>query len=268
MIIEQTLDILKSRHKSRIENLTLIKVHMGMHLSAVQLSDGSCGVAGNAPNNGQHAPRKKERDFGDFTPNQIGGRKVLELLETTKQGPIIDTLKIAVLNALSSGLLADSGYTVMEDKDPMELLDLSQTRKITIVGAFQSYIRTLAAAGHHLRVLEMNEESLGEELKKFYVPAQEYPSVIPDSDVVIITGLTLVNHTIDGLLSHIKPGAQVVVTGPSANILPEVLFSNGVTIIGATRITDPEMLFSTVSEGGSGYHLFRYGARKICVVKG
>ncbi len=268
MIIEQTLDILKSRHQSRIENLTLMKVRLGMHLSAVQLSDGSCGVAGNAPGNGQHAPRKKERDFGDFTPNQIRGRKVLDLLETPKQGPIIDTLKIAVLNAISTALLAEADYTVIEDKDPIELLDLTQKRKITMVGAFQSYIRNLSAAGHQLQVLEMNADSMGEDLQKYYVPAHEYPSVIPDSDVVIITGLTLVNQTIDGLLSHITPGTEVVVSGPSANILPEVLFSNGVTIIGATRITDPEILFSTVGEGGSGYHLFRYGARKICVVRG
>ncbi len=268
MILEQTLELLKSRHKERIEPITLSDLRLGMHLSAVKLSDGSCGVAGTVAGNVHHAPRKKERDYGDFTPNQIRGRKVQDLLETTKQGPIIDTMKVAVLNAISSGLLSDSDYTVIEDKDPIELLDLTQKRKITLVGAFQSYIRNLSAAGHQLRVLEMNADSMGEDLQKYYVPAHEYPSVISDSEVVIITGLTLVNQTIDGLLSQLTPGTQVVVTGPSANILPEVLFSNGVTIIGATRITDPEMLFSTVSEGGSGYHLFRYCARKICVVKG
>ncbi|TVQ16438.1 MAG: hypothetical protein EA361_04210, partial [Bacteroidetes bacterium] len=175
MVIQQTLELLKSRHKARIEQLTLSDVRLGMHLSAVKLSDGICGVAGNAPGNGHHAPRKRERDFGDFTPNQIRGRKVLDLLETTKQGPIIDTLKIAVLNAISSGLLADSDYTVIEDKDPIELLDLTQKRKITLVGAFQSYIRNLSAAGHQLRVLEMNADSLTGDLQKYYVPAHEYP---------------------------------------------------------------------------------------------
>jgi len=30
----------------------------------------------------------------------------------------------------------------------------------------------------------------------------------------------------------------------------------------------PEILFSLVREGGTGYHLFEYCAQKICILKG
>ncbi|MBK7711175.1 MAG: hypothetical protein IPJ37_09670 [Bacteroidales bacterium] len=45
------------------------------------------------------------------------------------------------------------------------------------------------------------------------------------------------------------------------------MFENKVNIIGAVRITKPEVLFNIVSEGGTGYHLFEYCAQKICILK-
>jgi hypothetical protein len=38
-------------------------------------------------------------------------------------------------------------------------------------------------------------------------------------------------------------------------------------MIGASRITRPEILFEIVGEGGTGYHLFEYCAQKICILK-
>ena len=269
-IIHQTIRELKTGFAGSIAPLTIVDVHIGMHLSAIELSDGSCGVAGTAENSGAHAPERRERDFGAFTPNQIRGQNVLALLESEKASPVVDTLKIAVLNAISSALLASSSHKIVEDKDPVDLLDLGNSKSVALVGAFRSYMKKIAdaGAGIRLQVLEFKKEALPEEFQQHYVPAADYQRVLPASDVVIITGLTLVNGTIDGLLSSIRPGAEVVVTGPSANIIPDVLFDNGVTMIGATRITDRDMLFSTVGEGGSGYHLFRYCARKITIVKG
>jgi len=90
--------------------------------------------------------------------------------------------------------------------------------------------------------------------------------VIPDSEIIIITGMTLVNNTIDNLLSFVPRDSTVVVTGPSGSIIPDILFKYNVKIIGATRITNPALLFEIAGEWGAGYHLFRYCAEKICVL--
>ncbi|MFA6404220.1 MAG: DUF364 domain-containing protein [Salinivirgaceae bacterium] len=188
------------------------------------------------------------------------------MLETNKTSPVIDTLKIAVLNAISSQLISGSNYKVLENTDPIDLIDLSLKKTITIVGGFQTYIQKIAETPNKLYVLELNESALSEDQKQFYIPANDYEKVLPISDIVIITGLTLVNNTIDGLLSSIKPNTQVIVTGPSSSIIPDILFRNKVTIIGATQITDPDMLFTIVSEAGAGFHLFKYCAQKICII--
>ena len=135
-------------------------------------------------------------------------------------------------------------------------------------GAFHSYIRKISETPNKLFVLEKNKEALPAEYKKFFVVADDYKTILPDSDIVIITGQTLVNNTIDYLLRAISPGAQVIVTGPSGSIIPDILFENGVSIIGASRITKPEILFDIVSDGGTGFHLFEYCARKISILKG
>jgi uncharacterized protein (DUF4213/DUF364 family) len=209
---------------------------------------------------------KKNRDYGDFSPLKIIGQNVINLFETNKNSRLIDTLKIAVLNAISSKLITTSEYKIIENSDPIELIDLHSNKTITVVGAFQTYIQKISENNNKLYVLELNENMISEEHKKYYIPAEKYPDILPSSDIVIITGLTLVNNTIDGLLASVSPHTQVIVTGPSSSIIPDVLFENKVSIIGATRITDPDLLFSIVGEAGAGFHLFRYCAQKISIL--
>jgi uncharacterized protein (DUF4213/DUF364 family) len=265
MILDKTITFLKEKYIEQIENLKIDEVRIGALLSAVKLSDGSYGVASTLQTNQHHCSRDN-RDFGDFTPTRIQGQKVVSLFEVNKKSNIIDTLKIAVLNALSSTILKNEKYKILEDVDPISLIDLGSNKTITIVGAFRSYIELIATTSNKLHVLELTKEAFDDDYVKYYVPAHEYTRIIPQSDVVIITGLTLVNNTIDGLLSVIKPTTKVIVTGPSSSIIPDVLFDNKVNIIGATRITKPEILFALVSEFGAGFHLFKYCAQKICIL--
>src|SRR4030042_893238 len=266
MIIEQTLKFLNSKYRDKIENLTIADVRRGISMTAVKLSDGSCGVASTLSNDHQHCS-KSEREYGDFAPLKIKGQQVWNLFETNKDSGIITTLKIACLNAISSGIISSGNYKILENCDPVDLIDLNIPRTITIVGAFQSYISKISGTSNRLYVLEMDENALKEQQKQYYVPASEYTRVFPESDIVIITGLTLVNNTIDSLLSAVPDKAFVIVVGPSGSNIPDILFANKLNIIGATRITRPDVLFDLISEGGGGYHLFEYCAQKICILR-
>jgi uncharacterized protein len=266
MIIDQTYDLLVNKNKTLFEKLIITDVRIGLYLTVVRLSDNSIGTSATL-NDSHHACSKSERDFGDFTPLKIKGQKAVNILGTSKESSLILSLKTAVLNAISSTIISSGNYNIVDNCDPIELIDLNSRKTITIVGAFQSYIRKIAGTNNKLCILELDENALAPVYKKFYIPADEYYKILPDSDIVIITGQTLVNRTIDDLLSAISPGAQVIITGPSSNIVPDILFENKVSIIGAVRITDPRLLFDIVSEGGAGFHLFEYCAKKICILK-
>lgn len=265
MILDQTYDLIKTKHKDYLNNLIISDVRVGVFLTAVLLSDGSSGTAGTNIDFHSHC-YKKDRDFGNFSPAKIKGQKVVDLFEDHSGLKIRDTLKAAVLNAVSSKLISKSEYKILEGTDPIELVDLTPPKTITIVGAFQSYIKKVAASKNKLYVLELDEDALNEDQKQYYVPAEEYVNVIPESDIVIITGLTLVNNTLDDLLKAVSPNAEVIVTGPSSSLIPDVLFKNHVKILGLTKITDTKLLFEVVEEAGTGFHLFKYCAEKYCIV--
>jgi len=265
MILDETYSLLKTRYSSLIESLTISEVRIGLYLTAVKLSDGSIGVAGTLKGEAHHCVKEK-RDFNGFTPTKITGKRVIDLFETPKNTGIINSLRIAVLNAISSTFISNGKYKVIENSDPIELVDLTPRKTITIVGAFHSYIQKISGTDNQLYVLEFDENTLTDEHKKHFIPAEEYHKIVPVSDVVIITGSTLVNNTVDGLLSVVSPNTQLIVTGPSSSLIPDLLFQNKVSILGGTRITNPGLLFDLVSESGTGYHLFKYCAQKICIL--
>jgi uncharacterized protein len=267
MIIEKTYELLKNIYGINLEKLIISDAIIGIHLTAVRLSDNSIGTSATLANDHPFY-EKSDRDFGDFTPLKIKGQRVLDIIETKKESNTLSSLKTAVLSAISFKVISSGNYKIIENCDPIQLIDLNSRKTITIVGAFQSYIRKISETENKLFVLELNENALGHGQKKFFVPASEYNKILPTSDIVIITGQTLVNRTIDDLLSSISPGTQVIVTGPSSSILPDILFDNKVSIIGAIRITKPEILFDIIREGGTGFHLFEYCAQKICIFKG
>lgn len=266
MILEKTIDLIKTRYSDKLKNLTVTDVILGVYMTVIRLSDRSCGVA--STDIESHPPCcKQDRDFGDFTPTKIIGQNVIDLLESEKPLKVLDTLKVSALNAISQQIISESGHRILQDTDPIDLVDLNSQKTITLVGGFHSYIQKIAETDNKLYVLELDENALRDDQKKFFVPAVKFAEVLPKSDTIIITGLTLVNNTIDGLIDSIVPGSQVIVAGPSSSLLPDVLFENKVNIIGATWITDPDLAFKVAGQAGSGYHLFRYCARKICILR-
>lgn len=265
MMIDEINQHLFENYADYLSGLTIAGVSVGLFMAAVQLSDGSIGIASAEADQQIHCS-KKDRDFGEFTPLRILGRNVSDLLQSPKQTSLVRTLKVAVLNAISSELLKSERYQVLSNTDPVDLLDLSGLKTITIVGAFQSYVRKIAATRNHLHVLELNEQALMPEHRRYFVRAGEYAKVLPDSDMVIITGLTLVNNSLGHLLGSCNKNSTIIVTGPSSSVLPDVLFKHNVSMLGGTRIIKPELVMPLIEQGAAGYHLFEYCAEKICVL--
>lgn len=86
-------------------------------------------------------------------------------------------------------------------------------------------------------------------------------------DLLVITGVTLINDTLPDLLAMAKPGARIVVTGPTASMLPDAFFKRGVTLLGGILATKPEELLQVIAEGGSGYHFFGKSAERLVIRK-
>jgi uncharacterized protein (DUF4213/DUF364 family) len=266
MIFEETYELIKRDYPGNIRDLCIADVRIGTYLTVVRLSDNSLGTSATMSDD-LPVCAKGRRDFGDFTPLKIKGHNVSAILETKKESSLISSLKTAVLSAISSGIIRKGNYNVAGNCDPVQMLEFKPGDYVAVIGGFQSYIRKISLTGCRLTVLEKNENCLTADQKVYYKPAEEYKNVLPMAGTVIITGQTIVNSTIDDLLSVIDPEARVVITGPSCSIIPDILFARKVSLVGAVEIIRPDLLFDLAGEGGTGYHLFEYSAaKKICII--
>lgn len=121
------------------------------------------------------------------------------------------------------------------------LLEKGEGKDVAVVGHFP-WIPRLKGKVKNLWVLEQRVQ--GGDL-----PAREANRVLPQCDVVGITGTSFINHTLEGLLSLCRK-AYVVMIGPTTPLSP-VLFDHGIDVICGTKVIDSEKLIRFISEGAT-----------------
>jgi hypothetical protein len=122
------------------------------------------------------------------------------------------------------------------------LVERGRGKDVALVGHFP-FIAQLRQAARHLWVIEQDPT-------EDEYPAAAAADLIPRADMVAITGSTLINHTLDGLLALCSREAPVMVLGPSTP-LSHVLFDHGATIISGTRVVDEPAALRTIGQGAS-----------------
>jgi uncharacterized protein (DUF4213/DUF364 family) len=84
--------------------------------------------------------------------------------------------------------------------------------------------------------------------------------IVPNADMVAITGSAIINHTIDGIMSHIKPTTLVTFLGPSTP-LNKRLFACGIDALFGVWVADVERVIESVT-AGEGFQKMQGLARK------
>ena len=264
-MIKKTLSILQSKYGLDLDKIYFEDIRIGIYKTAVKISGNRYGVAGTYHAISGDYKYRTNRDKSPFSTNQIIGQSVSALFQSPPSA-IVDNLKIATLNALSANILQHAGYQVITNKDPIDLVDLSGQKTISIIGAFKSYIELIGSTNHQMNIIEIRPEAIPPAYRQHYIPANQVADVLPQSDIVIITGSTMVNNSLKDIVHYLPPNGTTILVGPSSSFIPDALFEKGIDIIGATEITHPEKMLQIVSESGTGFHFFRYCARKICIL--
>jgi uncharacterized protein len=132
---------------------------------------------------------------------------------------------------------------------------------VTLIG-YGGMVENLIGKCRELHVADMRpEESLrttiiGEVIE--FVPAlvtlhgpEEDEAVLGRTDVAIITASSLVNGTIEDLLRYASRARVVGLYGPSASVIPDVYFENGVDFVMSHHISDPELFVAALTTEGN-----------------
>jgi uncharacterized protein (DUF4213/DUF364 family) len=204
-------------------------------------------------------------------PGKLRGRPAIDLAkEALSDHGIHRAAGIAAMNALADACWYRRPHPRTELRLGIDAFDGTEIRagdKVVVVGAFVPFLRELKRRHQPFLVLEQDPATLKPEELPFFRPANEAPTVVPDADVLLITGTTLINDTLEELLRLAKPSARVTMVGPTVSLLPDAFLRRGADILGTVRITAPDEFLEMLAEGGSGYHFLGRSAQKVVLVR-
>jgi uncharacterized protein (DUF4213/DUF364 family) len=183
---------------------------------------------------GEGAPHDRGvRDVGNLTR-----KKALELAEYAKSESLLEaSIGMAAINSL-----IDIDESKCVEKNALEIiLEKGGGKNVAIVGHFP-WIPKLKEKVQNLWVIEQR-------LREGDLPAKEADRILPQCDVVGITGTSFINHTIEGLLNLCKK-PFVVLIGPTSPLSP-ILFEYGIDAICGSEVIDEDKLIQSISQGAT-----------------
>ena len=267
-MLREAVEEVRTRLGDSLNDITVERAVFGLFFSGVKLSTGQGGLCFTPVKEMPEAVCCPSSAKAMPLSGRLKGRPVTEYLDDIFCGNILRrTLGIAALNALSLAVQeqdTNPGYELLSGVDAFDELDVTRYKKTVVVGALVPMLKKLIAANADFHVLEQDPRTLKERELPYYAPANQAYRYVPEADLLVITGVTILNDTLPGLLAMAKPGAEILVTGPTASMVPEPFFQKGVTMLGGIQVTKPDELLDIISEGGSGYHFFgKYAERTV-----
>ncbi|MBN1265163.1 MAG: DUF364 domain-containing protein [Anaerolineales bacterium] len=171
------------------------------------------------------------------------------------ENPTMSSVGVAAINAL----LPRAPETWVDRNAEEVILEHGRGKKVALIGHFPFVpLCREEIADFHVIEREPREGDL---------PAEAAERILPESDVVAITGMTLVNHTLENLLKLCRPETLVLVLGPSTPLSP-VLYDYGVNMLSGSIVTNLEGVLNTLSQGGNFRQVHHAGVRLVTIEGG
>ncbi len=235
MIIDELLE----DGRERLNGRTVVDVRIGLGYTAVLLDDGGCGLAGTQTDGG---------DWGCTLLQDAGNLSNKPALEVAEEAlschPVRSSVGVATINAVLN-------RHAQLGPGPLEVLPVDGAR-VAMVGLFRPLVAELQERADELTIFERPPLSSNTR------PDWAAPRLLPECDVVLITSLTLVNQTLDGLLEHAR--GEVALLGPTTP-QSKIFAKYGVRHLFGRLVRDTDRILAVVSQAG-GTPLFRKAAPK------
>lgn len=260
-IIEEISSFLLNKlGDSLFDSMFLEDVRIGLLYTGVKLSSGHGGVAYALIEEAASTLHEMCLSIKE----DISGITLREAVKLAFSWNLVEaSIGIATLNAASSIVFEkESNKYHFANTDVIDLV--KKDDKVVMIGLFKPIIPNILKKTNKLMVIErcpVKMESV-EVLPDF---AAEY--VVPKADVVIVTGSTLVNKTLDRLLELGKNAREFILLGPTASTVPDPLFKRGATAIMGARITNVDLMLKVVSEAGGTRRLLSSCAKKFAIIR-
>jgi uncharacterized protein (DUF4213/DUF364 family) len=270
-ILDETIARIGTILGSELDETTIERAVVGLFFTGVKLSNGAAGASATPIKSIPEAVCCPSSAMAMPFPGKLAGRRAADLAREALSGHgIRRAVGIATVNALADCCWQRRPHPDVELRHGVDAFDATDIRlgdKVVVVGAFVPFLKELKRRGQAFVVLEQDSATLKADELPFFRPAEQVAEILPDADVVLITGSTLVNNTLEHLLALTRPDARVTVVGPTVGMLPDAFLARGADVLGCVRITASDPFLDLLAEGGSGYHFFGRSAQKLVLVR-
>lgn len=228
------MDVLSDLLSSLTGDEPVRSVLVGVHWTVV--CSRYCGMASTMQGEKPHG-HEKVRDVGS-----LHTKKARQLAEYALSDILLEaSIGVAAINSLiNPDEGRKGGYEEINAYDA--LVQHGEGKNVALVGHFP-FIPKLRQQVGNLWVIEQKPIE-GE------YPVAAAAELIPQAEVVALTGSSLINHSLDELLGLCQSGSIVLILGPSTPLSP-LLFAHGATMISGTRIVDEQAVLRTVAQGAN-----------------
>jgi len=270
-ILAETISAIDAILGPDLAEITVERAVIGLFFTGVKLSNGVAGACATPIKTIPEAVCCPSSAMAMPFPGKVRGCRASELArEALSDQGIRRAVGIATLNALADRCWQRRPLPDLELRTGVDAFDETEIRsgdRVVVVGAFVPFLKELKRRGQPYLVLERDPATLKADELPFFRPAEQAGEVVPHADVLLITGSTLLNATLEDLLALARPGARVTIVGPTVGMLPDAFLARGADVLGCVRITEPDAFLDVLAEGGSGYHFFGRTAQKIVLAR-
>jgi uncharacterized protein (DUF4213/DUF364 family) len=231
-----------------LPNGRICDVRIGLHWTAVVAEvDGirRCGLASTLIDDHEH---------GVADVPQAGQLETFSALDIALFAQSDQSIMASVGVATINALLPPQPASWTDENAEETLARHGANRVVALVGHFPFIPRLRPRVGE-LFVLERN-------LHDGDMPEAAAPEILPQADVVAITGLALINHTLEDLLKLCPAHAFVLILGPSTPLSP-ILFEHGVHKLCGSVVTAVEPVLKAIQQGANFRQVHRAGVRLV-----
>lgn len=266
-ILAETVGAIRDIMSDELETVVIERAVVGLFFTGVKLSTGHAGACATPIKAIPDAVCCPSSAHAMPFPGKMRGRLAASFLdEVQQQDGIRRAVGIASMNALAALCWDRRPHPDVDMEIGVDAFDAAGIRPgqtVVVVGAFVPFLRELKKRGQPYLVLEQNPATLKPDEMPYYRHAAQARVVVPEADVLLVTGTTLLNDTLDDILAAARPDTCKVVVGPTVGLVPDAYLRRGCDVLGTIQVTEADAFLDVLAEGGSGYHFFGRSAQKI-----
>ncbi len=246
-IIQEILEVIEDQASIKIVK----DIRIGLCYTAVLLDDGQLGLAYTFHSHNVSPCLKP------FESGKIKGKNAMEVARYASSDNLLESsVGLAAINAIVNKQIENT-----IEGDILDVITLKSSDTVGMVGFFGPLIEPLKKSAKKIYIFEKKDITNFPDL----YPAEKAFEMLPGCDVIIISATTLINKTIDSLISTSKDARETIILGATTPFLPNIFSTRGVTMLSGIEVTDKNRMLQIVSEGG-GMRDFKGSIKKISLM--